>query len=238
MLFYLIYILFDIVAIVITIVAERYVVSTYKNCKDCYCNLNLSGAGVAKKILYDNGITDVTVGEINGELTDHYNHKKRQLNLSSEIFEGSSIASVAVAAHEAGHALQYKNGYFPIKIRNIVIPITNFASKLFLPFILIGAILTTVSTMQVFGDWFIYGSLIILGLSVLFNLVTLPVEFNASRRAMNELKNYFSVEDNELIAVKRMLKAAALTYVASLAVSLLYMLRYLLLFAHIFWENR
>ncbi|MGN1227934.1 MAG: zinc metallopeptidase, partial [Christensenellales bacterium] len=189
-----------------------------------------TGAQVANKILQDNDIGKIQLGRTDIELGDHYNHRKGEMKLSRDVYYGKSIASIAVAAHECGHALQYKQNYFFIKVRNIVIPVTNFANRLFLPLLIFGLIASAVAVNNVFGLWFIYGSLILLGLSVLLNLVTLPVEFDASRRAMKVLRDDFGLSDEELYGVRKMLTAAALTYVASLAVSILYLLRFILIF--------
>lgn len=231
----IIYILVDVVAILITVIADRYVNSCYNKYSKIPTLQNMTGKDVAQRILSMNQIDDVDVGMVSGKLSDHYSHKNRQLNLSPSIYNDTTIASIAVSAHEAGHALQYKQGYFPIKIRNIVIPITNFANRLFIPLVLIGALFSTFSV--VFGGWFIIGTLILLALSVLLNLVTLPVEFDASRRAMQQLRENFNLSEEEIGGAKQMLTSAALTYVASMAVSVLYLLRFLLIFARNFWDN-
>lgn len=234
---FIIYIVVDIIAVIITCIAQRMVTSAYKKYRQVPSSTGLTGADVARKILRDNDITEIEVGHISGELTDHYYHKRQQLNLSDGIYDGTSIASLAVSAHEAGHALQYKQGYFFITIRNIVIPVTNFANKMFLPLLIFGLIASAIATTNAFGVWFIYGSLILLGLSVVLNLVTLPVEFDASRRAMAQLRDNFNLTDEELYGARKMLTAAALTYVAGLAVSILYLLRFLLIFAQFFGER-
>ena len=235
---FLIYIVFDIIAAIIAISAESLVHGRYSRYRDVSSNSTLTGADVARKILRDNDITDVAVGVVGGKLSDHYNNRKKELNLSSDVYNGSSIASIAIAAHEAGHAIQYKQHYFPIAIRNVVIPVTNFASKMFIPLLIIGILVSAFSASGIVGEWFIYGSLILLGLSVVVNLVTLPVEFNASKRAMQQLKENFDYGTEEIDGAKSMLTAAALTYVASLAISLIYVLRFLLIFGRFFLDNR
>lgn len=223
------FIAIDIIAIIITIIAQCMVSSSFAKYREIDCERAVSGAEVARKILRDNDINEISVNQIGGELTDHYYHRKKELNLSSDIYSGTSVASMAVAAHESGHALQYKSGYFPIKIRNLIIPITNFANKMFIPLLIIGLILSLIADSGLLGEYFIYGSLALLGLSVLVNLVTLPVEFDASRRAMKELRENFDMTEEELVGARKMLTVAALTYVAGLAVSLLYLLRFVLI---------
>lgn len=235
---FIIYIVVDIIAVLITCIAQGMVTSAYKKYRQEPSSLGITGADVARKILKDNDIEEIVVGKVDGELTDHYYHKKRQLNLSDGIYDGTSIASLAVSAHEAGHAIQYKQGYFMIKVRNVIIPVTNFANTLFLPLLIFGIIASAIAVTNTFGVWFIYGSLGLLGLSVLLNLVTLPVEFDASRRAMKELRENFNLSEEELYGVRKMLTAAALTYVAGLAVSILYLLRFLLIFAEFFSNNK
>lgn len=235
---FIIYIVVDIIAVIITCIAQGMVTSAYKRYRQEPSSLGITGAEVAKRILRDNDIEDITVGRVEGELTDHYYHRKRQLNLSDGIYDGTSIAALAVSAHESGHAIQYKQGYFMIKVRNVVIPVTNIANRMFIPLLIFGLIASAIATTNTFGIWFIYGSLALLGLSVLLNLVTLPVEFDASRRAMKELRENFNLSDEELYGARKMLTAAALTYVAALAVSILYLLRFLLIFAEFFSNNK
>ena len=235
---FIIYIVVDIIAVIITCIAQGMVTSAYKRYRQEPSSLGITGAEVAKRILQDNDIEDIAVGRVEGELTDHYYHRKHQLNLSDGIYDGTSIAALAVSAHESGHALQYKQGYFMIKVRNVVIPVTNIANRMFIPLLIFGLIASAVATTNAFGIWFIYGSLALLGLSVLLNLVTLPVEFDASRRAMKELRENFNLSEEELYGARKMLTAAALTYVAALAVSILYLLRFLLIFAEFFSNNK
>ncbi len=218
-----------ILAILITVIAEIRVKSAYNKYLKIDTSSELTASQFARRLLDENGLHDIQVARIPGELTDNYYHKAKTLSISERMYDSKSIAALAVAAHEAGHALQYQAGYFPIKIRNIVIPVTNFASGLLLPLLIIGIILTAVSTTTNIGEWFIYGSIGVMALSVLVNLVTLPVEFDASRRAMKALSATNTFTEEELSGARSMLTAAALTYVAALAVSIIYLLRFILI---------
>ena len=218
-----------ILAIIITIGAELKVKTAYSKYIKIDTASHLTASEFARKLLDTNGLQDIKVARIAGELTDNYHHSAKTLSISEQMYDSRSIAALAVAAHEAGHALQYKAGYLPIKLRNIVIPITNFASRMLLPLLFIGILMTVVSTTTNIGEWFIYGSITVMTLSVLVNLVTLPVEFDASRRAMNALSASGTFTQEELSGAKTMLTAAALTYVAALAVSILYLLRFILI---------
>lgn len=224
-----IFIGFGLLALVISIWAEIKVKSNYNKYLKVSTGNGMTASQFARKLLDDNDLHDIKVERISGELTDNYHHSAKTLSISSKMYDSDSIAGIAVAAHEAGHALQYKAGYFPIKIRNIVIPLTNFASSMLLPLLFIGIILSVVVTTTNVGAWFIYGSIIVMALSVLVNLVTLPVEFDASRRAMKALNESGRFSEEELAGAKSMLTAAALTYVAALAVSIIYLLRFILI---------
>ena len=229
---YLIFIIFDAIAMIIASSAEYNVHRCYSKYSGIACNNNLTGRDVAEKILRDNDITEISVNRIGGTMSDNYNNSKKSLNLSNDVYHGSTIASIAIAAHEAGHAIQYKQGYIGIKVRNFVIPVSNFISKALLPLLIIGMLLTFTSLTFLgtnFGEVVIIASLAFLGLSVIVNLVTLPVEFDASNRALKCLQDMNIVDEEEYDGTKQMLKAAALTYVASLAVSLIYLLRFILI---------
>lgn len=227
---FVIYITIGLLAVIIVTFAQYKVQSAYKEFSQVLTSSGHSGASLARKILADNDITNISVNQIGGTMSDHYYHRKKQLNLSSNVYSGSSVASLAIAAHEAGHAIQYKQGYAGIKIRNIIIPITNFASKLFIPLIIVGSLFYGIGGLLNIAEWFYLASAGLLGLSVLVNLVTLPVEFDASRRAIKCLENGI-LDGLELEYAKKMLTAAALTYVAALAASVLYLLRFLLIIA-------
>lgn len=210
-----------IIAGIITIVAQAWVTSSYNKYKRIKGNIGVTGRDVARRILDANGLSDVQVIEVAGTLTDHYNPTKRTVNLSTDIYKDSSIASVAVAAHECGHAIQDKVGYTFLKIRHKIVPSVNLCSKLGYVVVIIGLLLGTYE-LAMFG-------LILLCAILVFQLVTLPVEFNASRRAMEQLNNLNITDNNDQSGVRSMLNAAAMTYVASLASTLLQILRLFLI---------
>ena len=163
-----------------------------------------------ERILHDAGIYDVQVGHISGNLTDHYNPKTKVLNLSDSVYGSTSVAAIGVAAHECGHAIQHQTGYFPLTLRGNLVPVANFGSTMAWPLIIIGLFFNS-ST----GSFLIQLGIIFFSLAVLFQLVTLPVEFNASNRALHILGTTNMLQDDELKYTRRVLRAAALTYVAS-----------------------
>ena len=184
---------------------------------------NLSGKQVAEKILSENGLDDIDIVEISGELTDNFNNSRRTISLSSDIYNGTSIASCAVAAHECGHAVQYKVGYGPIKLRNMLVPIVNIGNTL-------GYIVIAISLAASITKLFIVG-LVLVSLALVFQIVTLPCEFDASRRANKMLLEYGLITEEEQYGTKKMLRAAAFTYVAGLFSSILQLLRLISLFS-------
>jgi len=208
-------------AIILSIYAQIKVKSTYSKYKEMFAGRNITGYEVAKEILSRNGINNVEIEKIEGELTDHYDPKKKMLRLSEANFRGGSIAAIGVAAHEVGHALQDKNNYAPLYVRNNIVPIAGFGSTLAFPLLFIGIIMSITSLIDV-------GIILFSGV-VLFHMITLPVEFNASSRAVAELKKTGYFQDNELFAAKKVLNAAALTYIAAAAVAVLQLLRLLIL---------
>ncbi len=208
-------------AIGITAVAQIFVNNSYKKYKKITSKKGITGFEVARKILDNNGLKDVHVVETRGALSDHYDPKRKVVRLSAEIFQGESIASVAVAAHEAGHALQDKNGYLMLKIRSAFFPIVNFTSKFGYIVIVIGLI---------FGSYSLAWIGIILECGILvFQLITLPVELNASKIAKKEITSLKILSDIEFQGASKMLMAAAMTYVASLITTLLQILRLILI---------
>lgn len=179
----------------------------------------LTGRDTAELILKSNGIGHISVNHISGNLTDHYNPKSDIINLSDQVYNSSTQASVGVAAHEAGHAIQHSTGYLPIKIRTAIITITTIGSQISWPLILIGLVLGW-ANLAIIG-------VALFSLTALFQLVTLPVEFNASNRALKSLENSGRFSNEELDGAKKVLRAAALTYVAALVVSVAQLLRLL-----------
>ena len=206
---------------IITILAQALVNSSYNKYKLVRENRGVTGKEVARRILDANGLSDIQVLEVTGTLTDHYNPTKRSVNLSTDIYKDSSIASIAVAAHECGHAIQDKIGYVFLRIRHKLVPTVNLCSKIGYAVVGIGLLLGTYKLSMI--------GLILLCAILLFQLVTLPVEFNASKRAMEQLKSLNLIDDTSHSGVKNMLSAAAMTYVASLASTLLQMLRLFLI---------
>jgi uncharacterized protein len=184
----------------------------------------LTGAQAAREILDHAGLTDVPIQEIGGHLTDHYDPVKKALFLSPENYQGNSIASVGVAAHETGHALQHQAAYAPLKLRMMLVPITQFASMAWAGLFFLGLILG-----GPFFSKFIFAAIAIFGVITVFQLVTLPVEFDASRRAKEQLFRLGLVHSDERAGVSDVLNAAAMTYVAALVTSLLQLLRFIMI---------
>lgn len=203
--------------LLITAIAQIIVTSNYNKYRIEHTRKNITGASVARQILDKNGLKEVKIEKISGNLTDHYNPKNKTVSLSEDIYDGTSIASISVAAHECGHAIQHKEGYIFLKIRSFLVPFTNFSTKIGYFVVVIGLIFNLLGIAK-FG---IYLLLVIL----LFQLVTLPVEFNASSRAKKQLNKLNIVTEDEDSGVKSMLLAAAFTYVASLVSTLLQILR-------------
>lgn len=187
----------------------------------------LTGAQAAERVLYANGVRGVRIERISGNLTDHYDPKTNVIRLSDNVYDNPSTAAIGVACHEAGHAVQYARNYAPIKLRAAIIPITNIGSKLAMPLILLGVILGFLGELSY---TFIYIGIACFGLSLVFQLVTLPVEFNASRRAIRAIESNELLTNEELKGAKKTLSAAAMTYVAATAVSLAQLLRLILIF--------
>lgn len=187
----------------------------------------MTGVAAARSILDSNGLSDVRIERIPGKLTDHYDPKANVIRLSEAVYDNNSAAAVGVAAHEAGHAVQYAVGYSPIRLRMAIIPVTSFGSRAAMPLFLVGMIFSMYSTTESnFGWALMMTGILFFSFAVFFQLVTLPVEFNASRRALAALEGA-GMGGEELRASGKVLNAAALTYVAALAVSLLNLLRLL-----------
>lgn len=207
--------------------AQIHVNSTYRRYAELPLYGGMTGAAVARRILDSNGLYDVRIERVGGHLSDHYDPRERVLRLSDTTYDAANVAAVGVAAHEAGHALQHGRGYAPLYIRMAILPVCRIGSNLAMPLFFIGLIVTYLS--ETVGVWLMLAGILAFALSVLFQLVTLPVEFNASRRAMRCLAGSGTMNDTQLAGARRVLSAAALTYVASLAVGLLSLLRLLLI---------
>ena len=206
---------------VISIIASMNVKSTFSRYSRNNYRTNMTGAQAASEILRAAGITDVRIERVSGNLTDHYSHKEGVLRLSDSVYDVNTVAAVGVAAHECGHAMQYDQDYFPIKIRSVVIPLANIGSSLSWPVILLGLIFGATGLMQI--------GVLLFSLVVIFQLLTLPVEFDASARALRTLRDRNMLAGRELSGARKVLTAAALTYVAALVTSVLQLLRLVLL---------
>jgi len=214
-------ILLTFIGIIIVIFAQSKVTSNYNKYKKIKIKKEISGQEVARKILDNNGLNNIYIVETNGELSDHYDPKRKVIKLSKVIFHENSIASVAVAAHEVGHAIQDKEGYTFMRIRSALVPIVNFISY-------VGYIALFISIIGGITGY-IKTSIFVILATLLFQLVTLPVEFNASSRAKVELEKLGIIDTDEETGVSKMLSAAAFTYVASLISSLISLLRLLIM---------
>ena len=207
--------------------AQFKVRSAYSEGKQQLLPPAMTGAAVARRILDSNGLSDVRIEKVPGELTDHYDPRSRVLRLSEANYHSSNVAAVGVAAHEAGHALQHGKGYAPLRLRHALVPICNIGTQLAMPLFLIGLLLAY--TLPMLSEWMMLLGIAAYSLAVIFQLITLPVEFNASRRAMRCLSGSGTMSDEALRGSRRVLSAAALTYVAALAVGLLSVLRLLII---------
>lgn len=209
----------------ICLIASARVKGTFRKYSAYRSAGNLTGAQAAERILRASGIRDVTVRRVSGELTDHYDPRSKTLNLSDSVYGSSSVAAVGVAAHECGHAVQHQEHYAPLAIRGAIVPVANFGSMLAWPLIVIGLLFSRNT-----GSILISAGILCFSFAVLFQLVTLPVEFNASRRAVRALSETGILSSEELPMTKKVLGAAALTYVAGAAAAILQLLRLALLF--------
>ena len=204
--------------------ASSNVNSTFRKYSKQHSLRRLTGAEAAQRVLSANGVRDVRIEHVSGNLTDHYDPKSNVIRLSDQVYSNTSTAAIGVACHEAGHAVQYAEGYAPIKLRAAIIPVTNIGSWMALPLILLGLLFSS------FGDTLIYLGIGCFSLSLVFQLVTLPVEFNASRRALQAIESGNLLTEEEQKGARKTLTAAALTYVAATAISLAQLVRLLALF--------
>ena len=213
-------------AMLFAMIASAGVNSTFEKYSKQYSSRNVTGAQAARFVLDKNGLQHIPIEQISGKLTDHYDPKANVIRLSSDVYNGTSTASIGVACHEVGHAIQHATGYTPIKIRSAIVPVTNIGSKLSVPLILIGILC---STMSEFFVWLAYIGIIGFSLTVIFQLVTLPTEFNASSRALKTISENNILTSDELQGARKVLSAAAMTYVAALAVAIGQLLRLIIL---------
>ena len=208
---------------IISIIASARVNSTFNKYAKVYSQMGITGAQAAERILHGAGIYDVGIERVSGNLTDHYDPRSKILRLSDATFASTSVAAIGVAAHECGHAIQHQEEYGPLKLRSWLVPAANIGSKLGIPIILLGVFFGLNEVLVPIGIW-------VFSLSVIFQIVTLPVEFNASNRAVNILEGQGILTMQELPACKKVLGAAAMTYVAAAAASILQLIRLVLLF--------
>lgn len=213
--------------IIISIWASSRVNSTFNRYSTQYSSRNITGSEAAKQVLQRSGVYNVQIQRVSGNLTDHYDPKANVIRLSDNVYDSTSTAAIGVACHEAGHAVQYAENYAPIKARSAIIPITNFGSKLAMPLVLIGLLLSSLGSVSY---TIVYIGIGCFSLSLLFQLITLPVEFNASRRAMEAIRQGGILTEEEQQGARKTLSAAAMTYVAATAVALAQLIRLISLF--------
>ena len=221
------YVVIVLPCVLLSLWASSQVNNTFNRYSKQLSSRHITGAEAAKRVLNANGVYNVRIEQITGNLTDHYDPKGNVIRLSDSVWGSTSTAAIGVACHEAGHAVQYAQDYSPIKLRAAIIPITNFGSKLAMPLILIGVLLSALGN---FSYGLVYAGIACFSLSLLFQLITLPVEFNASNRAIKAIDDGNILTKEELMGAKKTLRAAALTYVAAVAVSMGQLLRLILLF--------
>lgn len=221
------YVILVLPCILLSLWASSNVNSTFKKYSRQFSSRGLTGAEAARRVLSAHGVGNVRIERVSGNLTDHYDPRTNVIRLSDNVFGNTSTAAIGVACHEAGHAVQYAQGYAPIKLRAAIIPVTNFGSRLAMPLILIGLLLAAFGNLSVL---FIDLGIACFGLSLVFQLVTLPVEFNASNRALRAIADSNLLTEDEQAGARKTLQAAALTYVAATAVAFAQLLRLILLF--------
>ena len=212
------------IGVILSLAASAKVKSTFARYSKVRSMTGMTGAEAAQRLLNSQGIYDVTVRRVPGSLSDHYDPRTKTVNLSDDVYSSTSVAAIGVAAHECGHAIQHAVGYAPLNFSSALVPIANFGSQISWPLILIGILIGG------FGSPIVQLGIILFSLAVLFQLVTLPVEFNASSRAVRLLDSTGILSGNEVDGTRRVLGAAALTYVAAAAGSILQLLRLIILF--------
>lgn len=212
------------IGVVLSLLASGRVKTTFAKYARVNNSRNITGAEAAERILHGAGIYDVRVEHVSGNLSDHYDPRSKVLRLSDTVYGQTSVAAIGVAAHECGHAIQHAKGYAPLKFRSVLVPAANFGAQIAWPLILIGLLFNSNSSML-----FINIGIIAFSLAVLFQLVTLPIEYNASNRAIRIIADTGLMQGEEIKAAKKVLSAAALTYVASAATAILQLLRIILL---------
>lgn len=223
------YIVLVMPCILLSLWASSNVNSTFKKYSRQFSSRRLTGAEAAQRVLSANGVRGVRIDRVSGNLTDHYDPKTNVIRLSDSVYSSTSTAAIGVACHEAGHAVQYAENYAPIKLRAAIIPLTNFGSRIAMPLILAGILLTALGS---FSNTLVYLGIAAFGMSLVFQIITLPVEFNASQRAMAAIESGNLLTEEEQRGARKTLTAAALTYVAATAVALAQLLRLMMLFGN------
>lgn len=215
-------------AILFAVYAQSRVSSAYKKYAGIRNRRGITGSQAARMILDNNGLRDVRIEMVNGTLADHYDPRKRVMRLSPRVYNEPSIASVSIAAHESGHAIQHAEFYLPLKLRNLIVPVVNFASMLSWPLMFIGIVMANRGN-YINGNLIMDIGILFFAFVVVFHAVTLPVEFNASKRAVKQMENLGIVYEEEKSSARKVLSAAAMTYVAALATAVANLLRLLVL---------
>ena len=228
---YFSYLLYMLPVFILAAIAQSRVKSAYNRYSSIRNSKGLTGAAAAKMILNHYGISDVTIQPVAGKLSDHYSPKEKVIRLSEGVYNSTSVAAVGIACHEAGHAAQHAEGYVPNKVRTALVPFCNFGSRYGILIAFIGMFIAALANMAYIGEMMIYVGLALYGLVAVFQLVTLPVEFNASKRAMEVIESDGILYDSdEIQGAKKVLSAAAMTYVAALATSIANLLYYIVRF--------
>lgn len=226
MFFDIYYLILIVPAMIFAFWASSAVNSAFKKYSKVNSHRGFTGRDAAEAVLRQNGITDVVIESVSGNLTDHFDPRTKVIRLSEGVYNSTTAAAIGVAAHEAGHAAQHDQGYIPLKLRNAIIPVTNIGSRLAMPLFILGLFLSY------YGEKYLsiaYAGIICFSLSALFQLLTLPTEFNASRRALDAIRGGGILAEDEIPGAQKVLRAAALTYVAALAVSLMQLLRLIMI---------
>jgi Zn-dependent membrane protease YugP len=221
------YVVLVLPCVLLSLWASSSVKTTFNKYSKQFSRRGITGAQAAERVLRANGVHGVQIQRVSGDLTDHFDPKTNVIRLSESVYDSASTAAIGVACHEAGHAVQYALGYAPIKLRAAIIPVTNFGTKIASPLMLAGLLLSGMS--YAFYN-LVYVGIACFSLSLVFQLITLPVEFNASRRAVTAIEQGGILYDDELAGAKKTLRAAALTYVAAAATSLAQLLRLLAIY--------
>jgi len=216
------YVVLVLPCVLLSLWASANVNSTFRKYSQQYSSRRLTGAEAAQRVLSANGVSGVRIERISGNLTDHYDPRTNVIRLSDGVYDNTSTAAIGVACHEAGHAVQYAVGYGPVKLRSAIVKTTQFSSQASFIILMLGLVL--------YSQPILLLGIVLFGVVAFFQLVTLPVEFNASHRALETLEGEHILEDEEMAGARKVLRAAALTYVAALLSSLLQLLRYVLIF--------